>query len=417
MGDGIATEIDVSGTTGIFTANAGGLAFATSYSFVAFATSRAGAGYTSPVATFTTLPVAPFLTSPTSTSVTSNTAVLGADVTGDGGAAIIERGVLVAPTALDSNPTLGDGVATKFDAGGTTGVLNTKATGLAFATGYSYVAFATNSVGTTPVQSLSDLHYAACCTILECADTASITSNSATLGGNVTGNGGAAVTMRGILVAPTALDSHPSLGDGVATEIDVSGTTGVFTANVGGLAFATSYSFVAFATNSAGVGYFSPAATFTTLPVAPFLSYPTSTSVTSSTALLGGDVRNDGRAAITERSPGRSNRARQQSRLWATALQPRSTSAGLLVSCYERNEFGLRHGLFFHSLRYQQRRHDLYQSGGDLHHVACCTILECADFRIHHLEQRNVGAATSPEQRRRPRLPSEESWWRRLRLG
>ena len=43
-------------------------------------------------------------------------------MTGDGGTVITERGVLVAPTALDSNPTLGDGIATKIDAGEATGV-------------------------------------------------------------------------------------------------------------------------------------------------------------------------------------------------------------------------------------------------------------------------------------------------------
>jgi hypothetical protein len=72
--------------------------------------------------------------------------------------------------------------------------------------------------------------------------------------------------MRGILYAPTSTNSNPQLGGTGVTEIDdVAGGTGTFMESVKTLSPDTAYSFVAFATNSAGTSY-STVSTFTTLP-------------------------------------------------------------------------------------------------------------------------------------------------------
>ncbi len=93
---------------------------------------------------------------------------------------------------------------------------------------------------------------------------ASITPNSATLGGNVTGDGGATITERGVVYSVTGTNNNPAIGGTGVTKQTSAGTTGVFTVNATGLASGTGYSFKAYATNSQGTTYTSPVSTFTT---------------------------------------------------------------------------------------------------------------------------------------------------------
>ncbi len=93
---------------------------------------------------------------------------------------------------------------------------------------------------------------------------ASVASTTATLGGNVTSDGGATVTERGIVYAVTSTSSNPQIGDTGVTKVAGTGTTGVFTVAVTGLAPSTAYSYKAYATNGVSTSYTS-AGTFTTL--------------------------------------------------------------------------------------------------------------------------------------------------------
>jgi uncharacterized protein (TIGR02145 family) len=76
-----------------------------------------------------------------------------------------------------------------------------------------------------------------------------ITQTSATGGGDVTSDGGAAITARGVCWntsgSPTIADSHTSDGSG----------TGAFTSSLTGLTASTTYHVKAYATNSAGTSY------------------------------------------------------------------------------------------------------------------------------------------------------------------
>jgi len=82
-----------------------------------------------------------------------------------------------------------------------------------------------------------------------------VTGTTATLGGIVESDGGAAITGVGVVFAPTAIDSNPQIGDGLASIATGTGTMGAFAVNVTGLAPNTEYSFAAYATNSLGVSY------------------------------------------------------------------------------------------------------------------------------------------------------------------
>ena len=126
---------------------------------------------------------------------------------------------------------------------------------------------------------------------------ASVTTTSATLGGTVTDNGGVTVTAVGVVYAPTSVNSNPQIGDAGVTVASAAVVTNVFTIGVSNLLPNTTYSYVAYATNSAGIGY-STVDTFTTL--ADFASWQMSWygSTTSSNAAFNADPYNTGVANI-----------------------------------------------------------------------------------------------------------------------
>lgn len=86
----------------------------------------------------------------------------------------------------------------------------------------------------------------------------SITTVAATLAGNVTSDGGATVTERGIAYGTSA---NPTTS---GSKVVVSGTTGAFTGDVSGLSPSTTYHYRAYATNAIGTTYGNDS-TFTTL--------------------------------------------------------------------------------------------------------------------------------------------------------
>jgi hypothetical protein len=91
----------------------------------------------------------------------------------------------------------------------------------------------------------------------------SISNTSTTLAGNVTSNGGEAVTERGIVYSITNTNSNPLI-NGTGVTKDTNGTgTGVFSESISNLSAGTQYSFKAYAINSVGTSYGS-VLTFTT---------------------------------------------------------------------------------------------------------------------------------------------------------
>jgi len=105
-----------------------------------------------------------------------------------------------------------------------------------------------------------------------------ITPYQATMGGNVTSNGGSPLNFRGLVYSLTSVNPNPTRGAAGVAEVDVLGVpaTGVFTLTVSPLTPNSKYSFRAFASNAEGTAY-SPittldASAFTTLP--PNLAFP-----------------------------------------------------------------------------------------------------------------------------------------------
>lgn len=158
-------------------------------------------------------------------------------------------------------------------------------------TGYGYVTELTNrgwfvcvnNNSTTPIVSTND--------------PTMISSNSVTLGGNASSDGGAAITTRGVAYGtslnPTTSGDHIASGSGI----------GVFSVNVTGLLSSTLYHVRAYATNSNGTSY-GEDKTFTTtdaIQTIPELITTAPTAITTTTASSGGIITFDGNYEIIEK--------------------------------------------------------------------------------------------------------------------
>lgn len=127
------------------------------------------------------------------------------------------------------------------------------------------------SGGTTPgaaVDNISLIHYST--PLITTPTSASVTTNSASLGGNITSIGCSNVTERGIFWSTTN-----GFADGAGTKVsELPGpySTGTFTEAVTGLSSSTIYYYKAFATNSSGTVY-TTQATFTTACANQTLTY------------------------------------------------------------------------------------------------------------------------------------------------
>ena len=277
--------VDGSGT-GTFVSNLTGLTGGASYYVRAYATNSVGISYGNQL-TFTTLTF-PTVTTAAVTNITQTTATSGGTVTSDGGATVTVRGVCWStspdPTTAGNHTIDGSG----------TGTFVSTLTSLTGGTYYYIRAYATNSAGTSYGTQLTFTTL----TLPTVATTAvtNITQTTATSGGNVTSDGGATVTARGVCWStssnPTTANSYTTDGSG----------TGTFVSSLTGLTANTLYYVRSYATNSAGTAYGNQV-TFTTLanPVIPTVTTTAITNITPNTATSGGNVTSDGGATVTAR--------------------------------------------------------------------------------------------------------------------
>jgi starch-binding outer membrane protein SusE/F len=231
-----------------------GLAYATKYYVRAYGTDANGATVYGEEFSFTTLPVVPTLNTAEVTDITGSTASSGGMVLVDGGAEVTVHGICYSEA---QNPTIAN---SKTADGKAAGPYVSALTNLKGSTVYYVRAYATNSAGTGYGPEMSFRTAVAVPTVTTKAVTG-ITASGANSGGEVTFDGGAAVTSRGVCWSvnanPTIADSKTSNGIG----------WGVFTSTLSGLNISTTYHVRAYAVNSAGAGY-GPEVTFMTFPVA-----------------------------------------------------------------------------------------------------------------------------------------------------
>ncbi|MBQ9508169.1 MAG: T9SS type A sorting domain-containing protein [Bacteroidales bacterium] len=170
--------------------------------------------------------------------------------------------------------------------------------------------------------------------------TSNIAETTATCGGNVTSDGGATVTARGVCWStsqnPTISDSHTNNGSGI----------GSFTSNITGLIAGTSYYVRAYAINSAGTAYGEQQNFTTSLSVSlPTVSTNTVSNITNITASCGGNVTSDGGATVTARGV-----------CWSTSQNPTindsHTTNGSGTGSFTSNLTGLTAGIPYYVRAY-----------------------------------------------------------------
>lgn len=274
--------VDGSGM-GDFVSYITGLSENTTYYVRAYATNEVGTAYGNQLS-FVTLTIPTVITN-LITEITQNTATSGGNVISDGGASVTIKGICWSTT---QNPDIND-----FHTADGSGIGDfiSYLTGLSENTTYYLRAYATNEVGTSygNQQSFSTL---AIPTVITNPVT-DITQNTATCGGNVTHDGGATVTIKGVCWSTT---QNPDIND--FHTVDGSGTGG-FVSYLTGLAENETYYLRAFATNEVGTSYGNQLS-FTTLTIPTVVTNPV-TDITQNTATCGGEVTNDGGTSVTFR--------------------------------------------------------------------------------------------------------------------
>lgn len=232
--------------------------------------------------------VAPTVNSVTSTSnVTSTTATISGNITNDGGDPITAKGVVY---GTNPNPTLSDNKTTD---GTGAGNFTTTISGLLPGKTYYFRPYATNSIGTSYGEQIT-LTTPAVLSSITTTPASGITASSVSTGGNITNDGGAAISARGVCWSTA---TNPTITNSKTTDGSGSGT---FTSTVTGLSTNTTYYVRAYATNSIGTAYGNQI-TFTTTATIATVSTNTVSNITSTTASSGGNISADGGAAITSR--------------------------------------------------------------------------------------------------------------------
>jgi uncharacterized protein (TIGR02145 family) len=188
-------------------------------------------------------------------TINQTTAQSGGNITSDGDSPITARGVCWSTT---NNPTISN---SKTNDGTGAGSFTSAINGLTANTKYYIRAYATNSAGTAYSNEESfTTQQAGTMATLTTTQVNIITQTTAQSGGNITSDGGAPITDRGICwsttTAPTVADSKTLAGTGA----------GDYTSFLTGMSANTVYYVRAYATNSAGTAYGNEI-TFTTQPI------------------------------------------------------------------------------------------------------------------------------------------------------
>lgn len=249
----VADDIDGS----VYWVTVSGLEHFTAYNYRAYALDANGSPLYGEVKEFKTLAHLSTVTIADAPSViTDVTATIPCDVPYDGKADVTAKGVCY---STESNPTLDNEVLVSGEG---MGEYNAELTGLKANTTYYVKAYSTNSVGTSFSKEITFSTPIGVATVNTVSAQAQATS--ATVEGEITYDGGAAVTERGVVYGT---EENPTIED---TKVVYDGSESEFSVDLDGLEISTTYHARAYAINSEGVAY-GEDLTFSTYPTALYM--------------------------------------------------------------------------------------------------------------------------------------------------
>jgi hypothetical protein len=286
----VVNKVSQTGTgIGYFTTALNKLKPGTTYYIRAFAINKVGVAYGNEL-TFKTLTVPTVTTDSIAASANGISASGGGEIIADGGAGVTNQGIC---WSIGHNPTTSLATKTTYDPR-TGNTFDSKLTGLKPATTYYVRAYAVNNQGTGYGQEIAFTTPAIAPTITTTYTTI-ISKTSVVTGGNITDNGGALVTKRGVLWSTNA----SFIPDTVSVNKTSDGTgSGSFTSTITGMSMSLTYYVRAYATNSAGTSYGNQVSV-TIFPTAPRLITKDITEAGGYTGKSGGDITSDGGAPVT----------------------------------------------------------------------------------------------------------------------
>jgi starch-binding outer membrane protein SusE/F len=230
-----------------FTVTITGLEFLTTYYARAYAQFNNDIQY-GETFTFTTTPGLPVVTTDGAENVLSSSVLAKGTAVDSSKATITERGFVYATTA---DPMMdGEGVMTVMDTTAGIGSFEIALMQLTANTSYYVRAYAKNVTGTGYGESIEFTTPDPVLATVSTAEVTGTTQTSAISGGNITDDGGAEVTERGIVLGAAP---NPTMNDNVIT--DTIGGLGEYSAEITGLEEATTYYVRAYAINAAGTSY------------------------------------------------------------------------------------------------------------------------------------------------------------------
>ncbi|TQM46800.1 hypothetical protein BDE36_4551 [Arcticibacter tournemirensis] len=275
---------------GYFTSGMTGLTRGTTYYVRAYAINSVGIAYASNEISFTTLDLPKLTTKPASPSSTGYAATSGGVLISDGGTSVTNQGVC---WSTNPNPTTNLYTKTTYDSWSGNNFFSSL-TNLSPVTKYYVRAYAVNNQGTAYGDEVSFTTPPAL-PIVTTSYATPISKSSVLTGGQVTKDGGAEITQRGVIWSTDA-NFNP---DTVTANKTVDGQgIGKFNSTITNMELSISYYIRAYATNSAGTAYGNQV-TVTIFPTSPILNTIELTEVTGTTVKTGGEITSDGGAPVT----------------------------------------------------------------------------------------------------------------------